>query len=113
MLMTIIDGGSTKKLVSMKVVDNFHLEYLQHTDAYRVSWLKKGHHVMVTRQCEINFKIGELHNSLLCGVIVIDAFHLLLFQPWKYNHNMVYEGCRKTIKIVKDDKSFQLNPLAK
>jgi hypothetical protein len=43
----IIDSGSTDNLVSTEMVDKLELETTAHPKPYKVSWLQKGHQVMV------------------------------------------------------------------
>jgi hypothetical protein len=45
----IIDSGSTDNLVSIKMVEKLELETTAHLNPYKVSWLQKGHQVMVTK----------------------------------------------------------------
>jgi hypothetical protein len=45
----IIDSGSTDNLVSTEVVETLVLETVAHPNPYRVSWLQKGHQVMVVK----------------------------------------------------------------
>jgi hypothetical protein len=45
----IIDSGSIDNLVSIEMVDKLEMETTEHTSPYRVSWLQKGHQVMVTK----------------------------------------------------------------
>ena len=82
--MKIIDGGKLENLVSTKVIEKLGIKCQPHPAASKVSWLQKGHHVMVTQQCLINFKIGRLHDNMLCDVFPMDSYHLLLGKPWKY-----------------------------
>jgi hypothetical protein len=53
----IIDSGSTDNLVSIDMVEKLELETTAHSKPYKVSWLQKGHQVMVTKQCLVEFKI--------------------------------------------------------
>jgi hypothetical protein len=45
----IIDSGSTNNLVSIDMVEKLELETTAHPKPYKVSWLQKGHQVMVTK----------------------------------------------------------------
>jgi hypothetical protein len=45
----IIDSGSTDNLVSIEMVEKLELETTAHPNPYKVSWLQKGHQVMVTK----------------------------------------------------------------
>jgi hypothetical protein len=45
----IIDSGSIDNLVSTEMVEKLELETTIHPNPYKVSWLQKGHRVMVTK----------------------------------------------------------------
>jgi hypothetical protein len=47
--MMIIDIGSTDNLVYIEMVEKLELEKTSHPSLYKVSWLKKGHQVMVSQ----------------------------------------------------------------
>jgi hypothetical protein len=77
----IIDSGRTNNLVSTNMVDKLELETTAHPNPYKVSWLQKGHQVMVTNQCLVEFKIGGYRDEILCNVIPMDVCHILLGRP--------------------------------
>jgi hypothetical protein len=78
----IIDSGSTDNLVSTEMVEKLELETTAHLTPYKVSWLQKGHQVIVTKQCLVEFKIGGYRDEILCDVIPMDVCHVLLGRPW-------------------------------
>ena len=43
----IIDSGSTDNLVSTEVVEKLKLKRTRHPTPYKVSWLQKGHQLLV------------------------------------------------------------------
>jgi hypothetical protein len=77
----VIDSGSTDNLISTNMVEKLELETTAHPKPYKVSWLKKGHRVMVTKQCLVKFKIGGYRDEILCDVIPMDVCHILLGIP--------------------------------
>jgi hypothetical protein len=78
----IIDSGSTDKLVSTEMVEKLELETNVHPMSYKVSWLKKGHEVTITKQCLVEFKIGGYRDEILCDVIPMDVCHVFWGIPW-------------------------------
>jgi hypothetical protein len=88
----IIDSGSTDNLVSIEMVEKLELKTTTHPNPYKVSWLQKGHHVMVSEQCLIEFKIGGYRDEIMCDVIPIDVCHVLLGRPWKFDINVIHDG---------------------
>jgi hypothetical protein len=73
----IIDSGSNEHLVYMDMVEKLELDTTAHTKPYKVSWLQKGHHVMVTKQCLFEFKIGGYRDEIICDLIPMDVCHIL------------------------------------
>jgi hypothetical protein len=45
----IVDSGSMDNLVSTEMVEKMELETIDHPSPYKISWLQKGHQVMVTK----------------------------------------------------------------
>jgi hypothetical protein len=78
----IIDSGSTDNLVSTDIVEKLDLKTTAHPQPYKVSWLQKGHQVMIAKQCLVEIKIGGYKDEILCDVIPMDVSHILLGRPW-------------------------------
>ena len=47
----VIDSGSTDNLVSTDIVEKLGLKRMKHPTPYKVSWLQKGHQLLVNEQC--------------------------------------------------------------
>jgi hypothetical protein len=74
----IISSGSTDNLLSIEMVEKLELETIADPNPYKFSWLQKGHQVMVTKQCLVEFKIGGYRDEILCDVIPMDVCHVFL-----------------------------------
>jgi hypothetical protein len=109
----IIDSGSTDNLVSIELVEKLELETTAHLNMYRVSWLKKGHQVMVTKQCQVEFKIGGYRDEILCDVIPMDVCHVLSGRPWKFEINGIHDGRKNTYTLEKNGRTHMLLPIEK
>jgi hypothetical protein len=107
----IIDSGSTKNLVSTEMVEKLELETTAHTNTYKVSWLHKGHQVMVTKQCLVEFKIGGYRDEILCDVIPMDVCHVLLGILWKFDINVIHDGRKNTYTLEKNGRTHMLLPI--
>eukprot|EP00253_Pinus_taeda_P022951 PITA_22951 len=57
----IIDSGSTDNLVAVEMVEKLGLKKLKHPTPYKVSWLQKGHQLLVDEQCE--FDRSAIHDG--------------------------------------------------
>jgi hypothetical protein len=101
----IVDSGSTNNLVSTEMVEKLELETTDHPSPYRVSWLQKGHQVIVTKQCLVEFKIGGYNDKILCDVIPMDVFHILLGIPWQYDRNVIHDGRMNTYTLEKNGRT--------
>ena len=62
----IIDNGNTTNLVSEELVDKLGLKRIPHPTPYKVSWLKKGHQLLVNEQYKVDFRIGTYKDHILC-----------------------------------------------
>jgi hypothetical protein len=106
----IVDSGSTDNLISTEMVEKLELDTTDHPSPYKVSWLQKGHQVSVTKQCLVDFKLGEYKDKFLCDVIPMDVCHVLLGRPWKYDRNVVHDGILNTYTLEKDGRTHRLLP---
>ena len=97
----IIDSGRTDNLVSIEMVEKLELETTAHPSPYKVSWLQKGHHVMVSQQCKVEFKIGGYKDEILCDVIPMDVCHILLGILWQFDRNAIHDGRKNTYTLEK------------
>jgi hypothetical protein len=104
----IIDSGSTDNLVSTEMVEKLELETTAHPKPYKVSWLQKGHQVMVTKQCLVEFKIGGYRDEILCDVIPMDVCHILLGRPWQFDRNVIHDGRKNTYTLEKNGRTHML-----
>ena len=107
----IIDSGSTDNLVSIEMVEQLELETTAHPKSNKVSWLQKGHQVMVTKQCLVEFKIGGYNDNILCDVIPMDVCHLLLGRPWQYDRNVIHDWRMNTYTLEKNGRTHMLHPI--
>eukprot|EP00253_Pinus_taeda_P003119 PITA_03119 len=107
----IIDSGSTDNLVSTEVVEKLKLRTMKHPTPYKVSWLKKGHQLLVSEQCEVEFQVGKYKDKIVCDVMPVDVCHILLGRPWKYDRAAMHDGKRNTYKYGKYGVNHTLFPL--
>jgi hypothetical protein len=93
------------------MVEKLELETIEHPSPYRVSWLRKGHQINVTKQCLVEFKIGGYEDEILCDVIPMDVFHLLLGRPSQYDKNVIHDGRKNTFTLEKNGITHMLLPI--
>jgi hypothetical protein len=63
------------------MVEKLELKTTAHPNPYKVSWLQKEYQVMVSQQCQVEFKIVGYRDEILCDVIPMDVCHILLGRP--------------------------------
>ena len=107
----VIDSGSTDNLVSTKMVEKLVLKRMKHPAPYKVSWLHKGHQLLVNEQCNVEFHISTYKDEILCDIMAMDVCHILLGRPWKYVKKAVHDGRKNTYSLEKDGKRHTLSPL--
>eukprot|EP00253_Pinus_taeda_P016710 PITA_16710 len=107
----IIDNGSTDNLVATKMVEKLGLKRLKHPTPYKVSWLQKGHQLLVDEQCEVEFHIGKYHNTVVCDIMPMDVCHILLGRPGQYDRKVTHDGKTNCYKFTKDGVKHTLVPI--
>ena len=90
----VIDSGSTDNLVSTEMVEKLILKKNKHPVPYKVSWLHKGHQILVSEQCEFDLQVGTYKDKIICDVMPMDVCHVLLGRPWKFDKKLVHYGRR-------------------
>lgn len=98
----IVDSGSTNNLVSQEMVEKLILEKTKHPNPYKVTWLQKGHQLLVNEQCLASFQIGNYRDEIMCDVMSMDAYHIILGSPWQYELKAIHDGEANTYTITKD-----------
>lgn len=107
----MIDSGSTNNIVSQEMVDKLGLKNIKHTTPYKVSWLQKGHLFLVHEESEVRFQIGKYKDKVLYEIMPMDACHIILGHPWKFDRNVRHDGERNYYKFKKDDIKHTFVPL--
>ena len=87
------------------------LKTTAHPRPYNVSWLQKGHQVMITKQCLVEIKIGGYKDEITCDVIPMDVCHILLGIPWQYDRNVIHDGRKNTYTLEKNGRTHMLLPM--
>jgi hypothetical protein len=93
------------------MVEKLELKTTAHPNPYKVSWLQKGHQVMVSQQCQVEFKIGGYRDEILCDVIPMDLCHILLGRPWQFERKVIHDGRENTYTLEKNGRTHMLLPI--
>ena len=76
-----------------------------------MSWLQKGHQLLVDEQCEVKFHIVKYKDKVTCDIMPMDVCHILLGRPWKYDRKAVHDGEKNYYRFVKDGINYTLVPM--
>ncbi|XP_021758696.1 uncharacterized protein LOC110723661 [Chenopodium quinoa] len=108
----IIDSGSCENVIAATMVEKLKLPTKDHPYPYKLTWLKKGNDVKVSKRCLVDFSIGKKYqDKVWCDVIPMDACHLLLGRPWQYDRRAIHDGFHNTYSFEKDGVKIVLAPL--
>lgn len=67
--------------------------------------------MLVDEKAWIYFEIGDYKDRVLCDIFPMDACHLLLGHPWKFDVKAIHDGENNSYLITKGGKKFQMDPL--
>ena len=85
--------------MSTKMVEKLNLKKVKHPTPYKVSWLHKGHQLLVTEQSEFDFQIGSYKDKVTCDIMPMDVCHVLLGRPWQFERKVIHDGNRNCYKF--------------
>ncbi|XP_026398261.1 uncharacterized protein LOC113294050 [Papaver somniferum] len=106
----IIDSGSVDNYISSMVIEKLGLPISPHPHPYSVGWVTSSTTQQITNQCVVTFSFVGFEDSVLCDVIDMNATHLLLGRPWKYDVRVVHNYFEKTYTSYKNGKKKVLHP---
>lgn len=76
-----------------------NLKKVKHPTPYEVSWLHKGHQLLVTEKSEVDFQIDRYQDKVICDIMPMDVCHVLLGRPWKFDSKVVHDGSKNFYKF--------------
>jgi len=107
----VIDNGSTDNLVSIEIVEKLSLKKNKHPVPYKVSWLQKGHQILVSEQCEVYLQVGTYKDKIVCDIMPMDVCHVLLGRPWQFVKRAFHDGRIIFYSFYEDGMKHLLLPL--
>ena len=93
------------------MVEKLNLKKDKHPTHYKVSWLHKGHQLLVTEQSEFDFQIGSYKDKVTCDIMPMDVCHVLLGRPWQFDRKVIHGGNRNCYKFEMGGIHHTLSPL--
>jgi hypothetical protein len=75
-----------------------------------VSWLQKGHQILVNEQCKVEFQIGSYKDEVLCDIMPMDVYHIFLGRSWQYDMKDIHDGRRNSYSLENNGNKHVLLP---
>ena len=107
----IVDSGSCCNCCSIRLVSKLSLTIISHPKPYKLQWLNEQGEMIVNQQVKIPFSIGDYCDEVLCDIIPMEAGHILLGRPWKFDKKEIHNGLTNEITLTNGRKKFKLVPL--
>lgn len=64
----------------------------QHSNPYKIWWIKKGNKVRVQEVCKIPFSIGKFYlYEVQCDIVDMYRCQILLRHPWKFKMDALHK----------------------
>lgn len=97
----IVDSGACENVISEEAVRKLTLVTEVHPKPYALAWIQRGNTVTVNRRVLVNFSIGSKYvDAIWCGVVPMDACHLLLGRPWQFDRGVIHDGRLNSCSFV-------------
>ena len=74
----------------------------QTPNALKMSWLHKGHQILVNEQSEVEFQIGSYIDKIVCDIMPMDVCQILLGRMWQFDRKVVHDGRSNCYKFEKN-----------
>ena len=107
----IIDGGSCTNVASTTMVEKLGMPTSKHPRPYKLQWLNDSGEVRVNKQVLVSFSIGKYKDEVLCDVVPMQAGHLLLGRPWKFDKKVQHDGFTNNYSFMHNQRTVTLVPL--
>ena len=93
------------------MVEKLNLQVVPHPKPYKLQWINENGELSVHKQVKVEFSIGNYKENVLCDVVPMEACHILLGRPWKFDKKTLHNGLTNEITFTHKQIFFVLNPL--
>jgi hypothetical protein len=104
----IIDSGSQKNLILVKVGKRLSLSTMPHPHPYTIGWLRQGSDLRVIQQCRLSYEIKLFKDEVLCDVSPLEVCDVLLGQPCLWKLHAIYESRPRSVIITLNRKLYRI-----
>jgi len=67
---------------------------------------------MVNKEVLVTFTIGKYRDEVLCDVVPMEATHILLGRPWKFDRKTLHDGLTNHISFTFQGHKITLKSLS-
>ena len=107
----IIDGGSCTNVASATMVEKLGMQTSKPPRPYKLQWLNDNEEVRVNKQVFVSFSIGKYEDEVLRDVVPMQAGHLLVRRPWKFDRKVKHDSFTNKYSFVHNQRTVTLVPL--
>ncbi|XP_026430801.1 uncharacterized protein LOC113327898 [Papaver somniferum] len=100
--MIIDSSGSVDNYISSMVAEKLGSPVTPHPHPYFLGWVTSSTTQRITHQCVVTYSFVGFEDSVLCDVIDMNATHLLIGRPWKYDVRAVHNCFENTYTFYKN-----------
>ena len=86
--------------------------YISHAKPYKFQWLSEEGEIIVNKQVLVAFSIGKYKDEVLCDVVPMEATHILLGRPWKFDRESLHDGLTNKISFTFHGHKITLKSLS-
>src|SRR5262249_51878859 len=104
------DSGSSTNIVSALLVEKSGLPTFEHPNPYKPQWFNPCGEIRGTKQEIVSLSTGEYEDEILCDVAPMDAGHILLARPWRFDKRVLCDGSRNCCSCELNDQPVILAP---
>ena len=104
----IIDGGSFTNVTSTTMVEKLGMQTSMHPRPYKLQWLNDSVKVRVNKQVFVSFRIGKDEDEVLYDVVPMQAGHLLLGRPWKFDRKVKHYNFTNKYSFMHNKRTVTL-----
>jgi len=97
---------------STRLAKESNLTTKPHPKPYKLHWLNEDGDITIKRQVKVEFSIKKYIDEVLCDIISMDACHIFLSRPWKFDRKTIHKYLYNEITILYEENKFVLHPLS-
>jgi hypothetical protein len=83
----IVDSGSHKNLISVKVIKRLKLLVMPHPQTYTIGWLSEERDLHIREQCHLSYGINPFKDEAMCDVDPLEVHDVLLGKSYMWKRH--------------------------